>query len=121
MGALYDAGLVCSGASDPVRYSLKHEAPFPYMDIDLDDASNTNYSVSLGSDYLTRLRTDTTKLRRWLADWGVDKAPSLRGFTFGSLPGAAQQRRQLIFLIQAGQVAKSVTNMMPAVVAICAF
>ncbi|NJN82194.1 MAG: DUF3048 domain-containing protein, partial [Caldilineaceae bacterium] len=33
MGALYDAGLTCSGASDAVRYSLKHEAPFPYMDI----------------------------------------------------------------------------------------
>ncbi len=41
MGGLYDAGLVCSGASDAVRYSLKHEAPFPYMDIDLQDASNT--------------------------------------------------------------------------------
>jgi uncharacterized protein YgiM (DUF1202 family) len=87
MGALYDAGLVCSGASDPVRYSLKHDAPFPYMDIDLDDPSNARYSVSLETDYRTRLRTDTTKLRRWLADWGVDKAPSLRGFTFGNLPG----------------------------------
>lgn len=86
MGGLYDAGLVCSGASDPVRYSLKHEAPFPYMDIDLDDASNTRYSVSIGSDYRTRLRTDTNKLHRWLADWGVEKAASLRGFTFGNLP-----------------------------------
>lgn len=87
MGALYDAGLVCSGASDGVRYSLKHEAPFPYMDIDLDDASNTRYSVSVGSDYRTRLRTSTDKTRRWLADWGVDKAPSLRSFTFGSPVG----------------------------------
>lgn len=87
MGGLYDAGLVCSGASDPVRYSLKHEAPFPYMDIDLDDASNTRYSVSIGSDYRTRLRTDTNKLHRWLADWGVEKAAQMRGFTFGNLPG----------------------------------
>jgi hypothetical protein len=86
MGGLYDAGLVCSGASDAVRYSLKHEAPFPYMDIDLDDASNTRYSVSIGSDYRTRLRTDTAKLHRWLSDWGVEKAASLRGFTFGNLP-----------------------------------
>ena len=43
MGALYDAGLICSGASDRVRYSLKHDAPFPYMDIDLDDPSNARY------------------------------------------------------------------------------
>lgn len=86
MGGLYDAGLVCSGASDPVRYSLKHEAPFPYMDIDLDDPSNTRYSVSIGSDYRTRLRTDTGSLYRWLADWGVQKPASLRGFTFGNAP-----------------------------------
>jgi hypothetical protein len=79
--------LVCSGASDPVRYSLKHEAPFPYIDIDLDDASNIHYSVSIGSDYRTRLRTDTTKLHSWLADWGVEKPASLRGFTFGNLAG----------------------------------
>lgn len=87
MGALYDAGLVCSGASDPVRYLLKHQAPFPYMDIDLDDASNINYSVSIGSDYRTRLRTSVDQLRRWLMDWGVEKAASIRGFTFGGAPG----------------------------------
>ncbi|MCC6170206.1 MAG: DUF3048 domain-containing protein [Caldilineaceae bacterium] len=87
MGALYDAGLVCSGASDPVRYLLKHQAPFPYMDIDLDDASNINYSVSIGGDYRTRLRTSVDQLRRWLADWGVEKPASIRGFTFGGAPG----------------------------------
>lgn len=87
MGALYDAGLACSGASDQVRYLLKHEAPFPYMDVDLDDPSNNRYSVSIGSDYRTRLRTSTGGLRRWLADWGVEKAPNVRGFTFGGPPG----------------------------------
>lgn len=87
MGALYDAGLACSGASDAVRYVLKHEAPFPYMDIDLDDPSNARYSVSIGSDYRTRLRTSTSGLRRWLGEWGVEKAPNLRGFTFGGAPG----------------------------------
>jgi len=86
MGALYDAGLACSGASDRVRYLLKHEAPFPYMDVDLDDPSNSRYSVSIGSDYRTRLRTSTGGLRQWLADWGVEKAPNLRGFTFGGTP-----------------------------------
>jgi hypothetical protein len=87
MGALYDAGMLCSGASDPVRYSLKHEAPFPYLDVDLDDASNTRYTVSIGSDYRTRLRADTGRVRTWLAGAGLDKAPSIRGFTFGDLPG----------------------------------
>lgn len=87
MGALYDAGLACSGASDAVRYLLKHEAPFPYMDVDLDDPSNSRYSVSIGSDYRTRLRTSTSGLRQWLADWGVEKSPNLRGFTFGGALG----------------------------------
>jgi hypothetical protein len=86
LGALYDAGLVCSGASDPVRFSLKNDAPFPYMDIDLDDPSNNRYTVSLGQDYRTRLRTSTDGMRRWLADWSQERAPSLRGFTFGDLP-----------------------------------
>jgi hypothetical protein len=86
MGALYNAGLTCSGASDPVRYALKRDAPFPYMDIDLDDASNIRYSDSVGSDYRTRLRTDTARLRTWLADWGVEQAGGIRGFTFGELP-----------------------------------
>lgn len=87
MGALYDAGLTCSGASDPVRYLLKHEAPFPYLDIDLDDPSNVRYSASIGTDYRTRLRTSTPQLHQWLADWGVEKPASIRGFTFGSTPG----------------------------------
>jgi uncharacterized protein YgiM (DUF1202 family) len=87
MGALYDAGLVCSGASDPVRYSLKHEAPFPYLDIDLDDPNNTRYTVSIGSDYRTRLRADTSRVSAWLAGAGLQKAAALRGFTFGGVPG----------------------------------
>ncbi|MEZ4619486.1 MAG: DUF3048 domain-containing protein [Caldilineaceae bacterium] len=90
MGALYDAGLVCSGASDQVRYSLKHEAPFPYLDIDLDDPSNSRYSTSIGTDYRTRLRTSTEGAHRWLMDWGSEKTPSLRGFTFGAVAGGGE-------------------------------
>lgn len=85
MGALYDAGLVCSGASDQVRYLLKHEAPFPYLDIDLDDPANNRYSASVGSDYRTRLRTSTGGARQWLADWGAERSPALRSLTFGNL------------------------------------
>jgi hypothetical protein len=102
MGALYDAGLACSGASDGVRYSLKHEAPFPYMDVDLDDPSNTRYSVSIGSDYRTRLRTSTSGLRRWLADWGVEKAPNLRSFTFGGAPGGGAPASSITIPYPAG-------------------
>jgi hypothetical protein len=102
MGALYDAGLACSGASDQVRYSLKHEAPFPYMDVDLDDPSNTRYSVSIGSDYRTRLRTSTGGLRRWLADWGVEKAPNLRSFTFGGAPGGGAPASNITIPYPAG-------------------
>lgn len=102
MGALYDAGLACSGASDQVRYLLKHEAPFPYMDIDLDDPSNNRYSASIGSDYRTRLRTSTGGLRRWLADWGVEKAPNLRGFTFGGAPGGGVPANSITIPYPAG-------------------
>lgn len=90
MAPLYKAGLACSGASDQVRYALKNNMPAPYMDIDLDDPSNTRYSASIGNDYRTRLRTSTDELRRWLADWGVEQAAGVRGFTFGDPPGGGQ-------------------------------
>lgn len=85
MEGLYDAGLACSGASDRVRYILKHESPYPYMDVDLDDPSNIRYSTNVGSDYRTRLRTDTSKLNQFLIDWDAQKPASIRGFSFGSL------------------------------------
>jgi len=87
MTPLYKAGLACSGASDRVRYTLKFEMPAPYMDIDLDDPSNTRYTVSIGGDYRTRLRASMDGLRRWLAEWGVEQSAAIRGFTFGGAPG----------------------------------
>jgi len=102
LGALYDAGLACSGASDPVRFALKNDAPFPYLDIDLDDPSNNRYSVSLGSDYRTRLRTSTDRLHRWLADWGVEKAPNVRSFTFGGTPGGGTTANSISIPYPAG-------------------
>ena len=89
LGALYNAGTVASGASNGVRYTLKHEAPFPYLDIDLDDPSQTRYSVSIGGDYRTRMRTSTAGARRWLAEWGVEGPTSVRGFTFGAAPAGS--------------------------------
>ncbi|MBP7963996.1 MAG: DUF3048 domain-containing protein [Caldilineaceae bacterium] len=95
LGALYDAGLLCSGASDRVRYILKNDAPFPYLDIDLDDPNNSRYSSSLGSDYRTRLQTSTAGLRAFLANTGTQRAPSLRGFTFGEVPGGGAPASQV--------------------------
>ncbi len=84
LGALYDAGLFCSGASDGVRYQLKNNNTlFPYLDLDLDDPESTRYARSVGNDYRTRLRTSSEMLRLWLADWAVERAPSIQGFTFG--------------------------------------
>ena len=96
LGALYDAGLFCSGASDDIRYLLKNEnSLFPYLDVDLDDPESTRYSHSVGNDYRTRLRTSSQMLRRWLADWFVERAPSLQGFVFGN-PAAGGTSANLI-------------------------
>jgi len=91
LGALYDAGVFCSGASDGVRYQLKNNNQlFPYLDLDLDDPESTRYARSVGNDYRTRLRTSSEMLRLWLADWAVERAPSIQGFTFGGpAPGGA--------------------------------
>jgi len=95
MGALYDAGLLCSGANDQVRHILHHEALFPYLDIDLDDPSNTRYSVSIGRNYRTRLRTSTDYLRRFVIDKGEERAPYIRGFTFGDAPAGGTSARSI--------------------------
>ena len=119
LGTLYDAGLVCSGASDGVRFPLKNSVSFPYLDIDLDDPSNSRYTVSIGSDYRTRLRTSSEGMRRWLADWGVEKTPGLRGFTFGDTPaGGAPASEISIPWPQAARWPIATTR---AAGAICAF
>lgn len=90
MAALYNAPLFCSGASDQVRFMLKNQAPFPYLDIDLDDPSNRRYSDSIGTDYRTRLNTSADYLARWKSDWEIEEAASIRGFTFGDLPDGGE-------------------------------
>ncbi len=95
MGALYNAPLFCSGASDQVRYLLKNIAPFPYFDIDLDDSRQVNYARSVTTDYRTRLRTDMEHLRQWTQDWGIEKPANLRGFTFGDLPSGGQPAAEI--------------------------
>jgi hypothetical protein len=68
MTYMYDGALACSGSSDGIRYLLKNEVGFPYLDADIDDPSNAVYYTSIGSDYRTRMQASTTGVRRWLAD-----------------------------------------------------
>ena len=69
MTQMYDGVLACSGGSDEIRYLLKNEVGFPYLDMDIDDPSNTVYFSSVGSDYRTRVQSSTDGVHRWLADY----------------------------------------------------
>lgn len=88
---MYDGVLACSGGSDPIRYLLKNEVGFPYLDADTDDPSNNVYFSSVGTDYRTRMQASTDGVRRWLADTGSQKVWSRSGFSFQaeSPPNAA--------------------------------
>lgn len=88
MTYMYDGALACSGGSDPIRYLLKNEVGFPYLDADLDDPSNNRYFFSLGSDYRTRMQARTDGVREWLTNNGLDKAWSRPGFEFDPAPPA---------------------------------
>jgi hypothetical protein len=85
---MYDGVLACSGGSDPIRYLLKNEVGFPYLDADTDDPSNNVYFSSIGTDYRTRMQASTEGVRRWLADQGRQKEWSRPGFAFNATPPA---------------------------------
>jgi len=86
MTYMYDGALACSGGSDHIRYLLKNEVGFPYLDADIDDPSNNRYFSSIGSDYRTRMQASTDGVRRWLADTGQTKEWSRPGFEFSAEP-----------------------------------
>lgn len=88
MTYMYDGVLACSGGSDEVRYLLKNEVGFPYLDADIDDASQTRYFQSIGDDYRTRMQTSTAGVRQWLADNSLTKDWARRGFEFSDEPPA---------------------------------
>ncbi|HRW07451.1 MAG TPA: DUF3048 domain-containing protein [Caldilineaceae bacterium] len=85
---MYDGVLACSGGSDQIRYLLKNEVGFPYLDADIDDPSNNVYFFSIGTDYRTRMQASTEGVRRWLADMGRQKEWSRPGFNFNETPPA---------------------------------
>jgi hypothetical protein len=86
MTYMYDGVLACSGGSDEIRYLLKNEVGFPYLDADIDDPSNNVYFFSIGTDYRTRMQVSTDGVRRWLAAKGLEKEWRRPGFLFSSEP-----------------------------------
>lgn len=89
MTYMYDGILACSGGSDEVRYLLKNEVGFPYLDADIDDLQqNGRYFSSVGSDYRTRMQTSPDGVRRWEDDQGISKQWSRAGFQFSEQPPA---------------------------------
>ncbi|HAJ37305.1 MAG TPA: hypothetical protein DCL15_16675 [Chloroflexi bacterium] len=84
MVQMYGGVLACSGGSDAIRYLLKNEVGFPYLDADIDDPSNNRYFTNLGDDYRTRLQARTDGVRQWLADQGIDIKWSKPGFPFST-------------------------------------
>lgn len=87
MTYMYDGVLACSGGSDEVRYLLKVEVGFPYLDADIDDLTQDGrYFHSIGTDYRTRVQASTEGVRRWLADQGLEKEWSRPGFQFSETP-----------------------------------
>lgn len=82
MTYMYDGVLACSGGSDQIRYLLKNEVGFPYLDADIDDPSNNRYFFSIGSDYRTRMQIGTDGVRRWLSDNQLQKKWFRPGFSF---------------------------------------
>jgi hypothetical protein len=89
MTYMYDGVLACSGGSDAVRYLLKNEVGFPYLDADIDDPSNNRYFQSIGNDYRTRMQASPDGVRRWLTDNNLNnKVWSRPGFLFNEVPPA---------------------------------
>jgi len=88
MVQMFGGMLACSGGSDAIRYLLKNEVGFPYLDADIDDPSNNRYFMSLGSDYRTRMQARTDGARQWLADQGITLDWNKPGFEFSAEPPA---------------------------------
>ena len=86
MVQMFGGMLACSGGSDAIRYLLKNEVGFPYLDADIDDPSNNRYFTSLGSDYRTRMQARTDGARQWLVDQGITLDWDKPGFTFSAEP-----------------------------------
>ncbi|MEM7534134.1 MAG: DUF3048 domain-containing protein [Chloroflexota bacterium] len=86
MTDMFDGALACTGGSDPIRYLLRNEASFPYLDADLDDPNNNRYFFSVGNDYRTRMQVSTDGIRKWIREEDIDDSWDLSGFQFSNEP-----------------------------------
>ncbi|MEX1019552.1 MAG: DUF3048 domain-containing protein [Litorilinea sp.] len=82
----YDGVLACSGGSDEIRYLLKNEVGFPYLDADIDDPSQNRYFSNIGTAYQTRMQASPDGVRRWLSDNNLVKEWDRPGFEFSDTP-----------------------------------
>lgn len=97
MTYMYDGVLACSGGSDEIRYILKNEVGFPYLDADIDDPSNNRYFQSVGTDYRTRMQVSTAGVERWLTDTGKAGGEWSRpGFEYSEEPPSSAGTSDLI-------------------------
>lgn len=88
MGEMYGGLLACSGGSDAIRYILRNEVSFFYLDGDLDDPNSNVYFFNVRDettgkfDYRTRLRASTDGIRRWADQKGYTSTWDRPGFTY---------------------------------------
>lgn len=88
MGEQYSGLLACSGGSDAIRYLLKNEVTFDYLDGDIDDPNSNVYFFNVVDpttgrlNYRTRLRTSTAGVRQWASRKGLLQTWNRSGFTY---------------------------------------
>lgn len=88
MSEQYSGLLACSGGSDAIRYILRNEVTFHYLDGDLDDPNSNVYFFNMVDpttgrlNYRTRLRTSTAGVRQWALQKGHLQSWNRPGFTY---------------------------------------
>ena len=102
----YGGALAVSGAQGQINWFLTFKMGVPYLNVDLDDPSQTRYSFNIWGlaprkdlEYATRMWTGTDKLRLWLSDKNAEQDPKLRGFAFAEMAptGAAGKTASIAF------------------------
>ncbi len=80
----YDAALVHSGASDPIRYLIS-KASF----VDLDEYFHPEpYSILAGYDWRGRIYTSVERLHAYLRSKGLERDTRIKGYAFDATPPA---------------------------------
>jgi hypothetical protein len=82
----YDAALVHTGASDPIRYLLS-QASF----VDLDQYFHpAPYGLLAGYDWRGRMYSSTEAVRKYLERQGLERKELIEGYTFDAEPPVGQ-------------------------------